>query len=147
MMKKKMKLIVIVSIVVVAVGVLNLRLSTQKTNTHASLFSIEALTEELSPTEEEILLHGSLILIPVRSYSQPFNAIKYSSHINVYYSVNLSNITIQIVKGSGQTVYSNTINPTAGGQLYISLAGLTSGDYTIVFTAPNGNSIYGDFEI
>jgi hypothetical protein len=54
---------------------------------------------------------------------------------------------VKIVNASGQIVYSNTVNPVSGGQLYISLAGLPAGDYTILFTAPNGNSIYGDFEI
>jgi hypothetical protein len=93
-------------------------------------------------------LHGSFAVIPVKSYSAtPLRAIKYSSHITVSYLVTLSNITVQIVKASGQTVYSNTVNPVAGGQLNISLASLPAGDYTIVFTAPNGSSMYGDFEI
>jgi hypothetical protein len=124
----------------------------QKTKTNVSLINIEALTDEwdseLSAIEVEILLQGSLADIPVRSYSStPFHAIKYSSHIDVYYLVTLNNISVKIVKASGQIVYSNTVNPVAGGQLYISLAGLPSGDYTITFTSANGGSIYGDFEI
>jgi hypothetical protein len=146
-MNKKLASAIVVAGITFTVAGLNMRLNTQGENRCISLLQIEALSEESSAITDVIELHGSLIFIPVKSYSQPFQAIKYSSHINVYYSVNLSNITIQIVKGSGQTVYSNTVNPVAGGQLYISLAGLTSGDYTIVFTAPNGNSIYGYFEI
>ncbi|MDR0605022.1 MAG: DUF3244 domain-containing protein [Bacteroidales bacterium] len=125
----------------------NMRLNIQKTNANASLFSIEALTNELTPEEEEILIYGSLYFIPVKSFSQPFQATKYASYINVSYLANLTNITVQVVQASGQIVYSNTVNTVAGGQLCISLTGLSSGDYTLLFTAPNGNSVYGDFEI
>jgi hypothetical protein len=145
-MKKKLTLIVTASMVIAGM-ILNMRLNTQKTNVDVLLFNIEALTSELTPEEEEILLHGSLAATPFRSYSQPLSAIKHSSHITVAYLTSLNNITVQIVNSTGQTVYSNNVNPVAGGQLYISLAGLSSGDYTLVFLAPNGNSIYGDFEI
>jgi hypothetical protein len=135
-----------------AVAVLNTRLNTQNENRQLFMYRIEALSGEFDMYEDdEIDLHGSLAVIPAKSYSpissQPFTAIKHSSHINVYYSVNLTNINVKVVKALGQIVYSNTVNPVAGGQLYISLSGLSAGDYTIVFTAPNGNSIYGDFEI
>ncbi|MDR1327568.1 MAG: DUF3244 domain-containing protein [Heliobacteriaceae bacterium] len=134
--------------IIFAAAVLNMRLNTQNENRGLSINRIEALSGEWWMDEDdEIDLLGSLVVMTVKSYSQPFQAIKHSSHINVYYSVNLTDINVKLVKASGQTVYSNTVNPIAGGQLYISLSGLSAGDYTIVFTAPNGNSIYGDFEI
>jgi hypothetical protein len=150
-MNRKLPFLVIIASISFAIAILNMRLNTQETNANIVLANIEVLTDELTQWEREILLEGSLVVIPAKSYSpissQPFTAIKHSSHINVYYSVNLTNINVKVVKALGQTVYSNTVNPVAGGQLYISLSGLSAGDYTIVFTAPNGNSIYGDFEI
>jgi hypothetical protein len=85
----------------------------------------------------------------VKSFApQPFRVIKHSSYITVNCLISLNfTVTVQIVKASGQTVYSSTVNPVAGGQLNISLASLPAGDYTIVFSAPNGSSMYGDFEI
>jgi hypothetical protein len=59
----------------------------------------------------------------------------------------LNNISVKIVNTSGQIVYSTNVNPVVEGQLDISLAGLPSGDYTLVFSNANGNSVYGDFEI
>jgi hypothetical protein len=138
---------------IVAGTVVNLRLNTQNSNTNVSLFNIEALTneadedDELTPEEKTMLLHGALSTIPLRSFTMPFQATKHSSYISVYYLVTLNNISVKIVNASGQIVYSNNVNPVAGGQLYISLAGLPSGDYTITFTSANGGSIYGDFEI
>jgi hypothetical protein len=135
--------------IIVTVATLNLCLNTQKATNPFLLSGIEALTFEYTEEEDELDLYGTLTLVPFRSSSQPFRATKYSSlsHIEVNYLVSLNNITVQIVKSSGQTVYSNTVNTVAGGLLNISLAGLPSGDYTLVFTAPNGCSMYGDFEI
>jgi hypothetical protein len=130
----------------------NVYLNRQK-NTSTVSCSIEVLTNKLSVCEQggsstdPITLKGRLSETDPKSLSMPFTAIKSYSSINVYYSINLSSITVKIVNASGQIVYSNTVNPVSGGQLYISLAGLPAGDYTILFTAPNGNSIYGDFEI
>jgi hypothetical protein len=145
------KLLLLATGIACAVAVLNMCLNTQNENRQLSMYRIEALSDEWYMDEDdEIDLYGSLGTLPIKSYSpissQPFQAIKHSSHIDVHYSVNLTDINVKVVKASGQTVYSNTVNPVAGGQLYISLSGLPAGDYTIVFTAPNGNSIYGDFE-
>ncbi|MDR0602681.1 MAG: DUF3244 domain-containing protein [Bacteroidales bacterium] len=133
--------------IIVTATTMNLRLNTQKSTNPLLSSGIEALTFEYSEEEDEIDMHGTLSLVPFRSSSQPFQATKYASYIRVNYLANLTNITVQVVKASGQTVYSNTVNTVTGGQLYISLSGLSSGDYTLVFTAPNGNSVYGDFEI
>jgi hypothetical protein len=147
-MNKKLSLTIVAASMTCSVAVLNMRFNTQIENSSISLNKIEALAGEPWEEDDEIDLHGSVVYIPVRSIaSKPFQAIKYSSHITVSYLINLNNITVQIVNASGQTVYSNTVNPVAGGQLYISLASLSSGDYTISFTSANGGSMYGDFEI
>jgi hypothetical protein len=131
----------------------NVHLNRQK-NTSTVSCGIEVLANKLSVCEQDddsstdpVILRGCLSDMDAKSLSMPFTAIKSYSSINVYYSINLSSITVKIVNASGQIVYSNTVNPVSGGQLYISLSGLPEGDYTILFTAPNGNSIYGDFEI
>jgi hypothetical protein len=132
---------------------LNVHLNNQENTSNLSLYSIEVLANELCTCEQgngstdPIFLKGCLTSTGPKSLNMPFQAIKNPSHIDVYYSVNLTNITVKIVNASGQILYSNNVNPVAGEQLYISLSGLPAGDYTIVFTAPNGNSIYGDFEI
>jgi hypothetical protein len=141
-MKKKFTLIVAIGSII-AVMVLNSRLNTQKINTYALLSNVEALTLELSDEEKAILLQGSLAVIPI----EPLRTTKYSSYIDVRYLANLNNITIQIVCASGTTAYSTNVNPVMGGQLSVSLAGLSIGIYTIVFMASNESSIYDDFEI
>ncbi|MDR0605912.1 MAG: DUF3244 domain-containing protein [Bacteroidales bacterium] len=148
-MNKKLSFGIVTAGMIGGIATMNVRLNTQIDSPSVSLNRIEALTYEYSyvDQEDEIDLYGSLAVIPVKSFSQPFQATKYASYIRVDYLANLTNISVQVVKASGQTVYSNTVNTVAGGQLYISLTGLSSGDYTLMFTAPNGNSVYGDFEI
>jgi hypothetical protein len=108
-----------------------------------SLADIELLADEV-----DILLQGSLIDRPVKSYSStPFHAAKYSSHITVYYLNDLNNISVKIVNASRQIVCSANVNPVAGGQLYIGISSLPAGEYTLMFSNANGNSVYGDFEI
>jgi hypothetical protein len=146
-MNSKKKLVLIATASTTFIGaILNMSLNSQYENRSVFLGNIEALTVEY---DDDIDLDGSLIWMPTKSISnsQPFQAIKHSSYIQVNYLVNLNNITVRIVNASGGTAYSNTVNPVAGGQLNISLAGLSAGSYTIVFTAPNGSSVYGDFEI
>jgi hypothetical protein len=65
--------LIIVTGLVFTIAIANLRLSTH-TNIHASLFNLEALTDEMGTrepiyTEMKILLHGSLAVIPAKSYS------------------------------------------------------------------------------
>jgi hypothetical protein len=150
-MNKKLSFAVVTGSIVIIIGiaVVNIRLNTQIINPFVSLNRIEALADESSYLDEETIidLMGSLYDPPVRSFSTPFQVIKHSSHISVYYLVTLNNITVKIVKASGQIVYSNTVNPVAGGQLYIGLTSLPAGDYTLVFSSTNGNCVYGDFEI
>jgi hypothetical protein len=131
------------------VAIFNLHLNRQKNIFSVALSGTEVLTGEIDLLDDPIILHGCLAQVAPKSLvvNMPFQAVKSYPYIKVYYLSNLSNITVQIVNASGQTVYANSVNPVAGGHLYISLANLSAGDYTIVFTAPNGNSIYGDFEI
>jgi hypothetical protein len=146
-MNKKLLLTIVATSAIILGAVLNMRINTPNENRSISLNRIEALSDE-SWMNDDILFSGLLTNIPIKSFApQPLQATKHSSYIDVHYLVNLNNIAVQIVNASGQTVYSNTVNLVAGGQLYISLVGLPSGDYTLVFTAANGNSMYGDFEI
>jgi hypothetical protein len=151
-MKRKLTLGLVVTLTGV-IAAMNVHLNSQKNASTVSLYSLEVLASELCGCErsngsnDPIFLMGCLSFPTPRSLSMPFSAINGHSSIEVYYLVNLSNITITIVNASGQTVYSTTVNPATGGQLSISIASLPAGDYTLVFTAPNGNSIYGDFEI
>jgi hypothetical protein len=149
-MKKGEKLGALIGItsLTVTIATLNLYFNTHNTKTNVSLGNIEAVSSELTDIEEDILLQGSLIDRPVRSYSStPFQAIKSYSHITVYCLMDLNNISVKVVNASGQIVYSTTVNPVAGGQLYIGLTSLPAGDYTLVFSNTNGNCVYGDFEI
>jgi hypothetical protein len=151
-MKRKLTLGLVVTLAGV-IAAMNVHLNRQKNVSSVSLYSIEVLADEQCTCEQSndasnpIYLMGCLSSTAPRSLSMPFSAIKSQTSIEVYYLVNQNNITIKIVKASGQIVYSNTVNPVAGGQLSISIANLPEGEYTIVFTAPNGNSISGDFEI
>jgi hypothetical protein len=147
-MNKKVSLTIVAASIVFVVAALNVHLNVNIENPFVCLNKIEALAGEDEDGDDYLDLHGSLSNMPIRSFtSQPFQVAKHFSYITVYYLINLNNITVQIVKASGQTIYSNNVNPVAGGQLYISLAGLSSGDYTITFTSANGGCIYADFEI
>jgi hypothetical protein len=146
-MNKKVSLVIVAASIVIVIATLNVHLNACIENPLVLLNEIEALTEESDDDDDDIGLFGSLSVIPLRSFATPFQATKHSSYISVNYLVTLTNISVQIVNASGQTVYSNTVNPVAGGQLYISLTGLPAGEYTLSFTGANGGSIYGDFEI
>jgi hypothetical protein len=153
-MNKKLSLAIVTGSITLIGATLNTTLNTQENcSVSLTLNNIESSASneyecDCDDENDPIALQGSLADMPVRSYSStPFQAVKHPSHIDVYYLISLNNITVKIVKASGQIVYSNTVNPVAGGQLYISLSGLPSGDYTIVFSNANGGSIYGDFEI
>ncbi|MDR2651778.1 MAG: DUF3244 domain-containing protein [Prevotellaceae bacterium] len=149
-MNKKLLLTVVATSIIISVGaILNVRLNTQNENHSVVLNKTEALSgESWNEWDDYIIFSGLLTNIPIRSLApQPLQAVKHSSYISVHYLVNLNNIAVQIVNSSGQTVYSNVVNPVAGGQLSISLAGLSSGGYTLVFTSANGGCMHGDFEI
>jgi hypothetical protein len=147
-MKGKLLFVILAGSIFI-VAVINIRLNMQNENHSVFFAKIESLTGEiLWGEEDELDLHGSLASVPIRSLpSTLFQATKHSSYITVNCFVNLNNIAVQIVNASGQTVYSNNVNPVAGRQLYISLAGLPAGDYTLTFTSSNGGCIYGYFEI
>jgi hypothetical protein len=143
-------------IVLAGAATLNIHLNRQNNLPSVYLAGIETLASEVIVSDDlfdPIYLEGCLVSPYPKSasynnnYTIPFQATKSSSCINVRYLANLNNITIQIVRASGGTAYSTVVNTVAGGQLPVSLSGLSSGEYTIVFTAPNGSSVYGDFEI
>jgi hypothetical protein len=148
-MNRKSLLIVLAGIVFI-IAALNVSLNITQRNLSTSLKTIESLSNENLYEEYMIYLHGLLATIHTKSYSssssQLFDVVKYSSHINVNYLANLNNITVKIINSSGPTVYYNVVNPVYRGQLSISLAGLSSGYYAIVFSNTN-SSVYGNFEI
>jgi hypothetical protein len=147
-MNKKRTSGILAAGIIIAAAILNLRLNTQKEISSVSLFNIEALAEESDfDAEDWIDLYGSLTTIPCRSLSMPFQVFKGSSYLAVHYLNSLDNITVKIVGSGGQTVYLNNVNPVAGGQLVIALAGFAGGEYTIVFSSAAGGSICGEFEI
>jgi hypothetical protein len=149
-MKKKMVFGILAAGIIVAM-IFNLRLNTQKIISFASLSNIEALSvedDDFLDEEDELELFGRLSTIPLRSSSTPFRAVKSSPYIVVYYLADLNNIIVRVVSSSGQTVYLNNVNPIAGGQLIINLAGAPSGEYTITFSsAAGGGTVYGTFNI
>jgi hypothetical protein len=139
------KLLLIATTGIIFIGALpNMSLNTQYENRSVYLVNIEALTYEWDDEDDDIDLRGSLIWMETKSYpsvSTPFQATKYSSYINVRYLVNPNNIAMQIVRASEGTVYSTNVNSVAGEQLSVSLAGLSSGAYTVVFTDSNGSRV------
>jgi hypothetical protein len=97
--------------------------------------------------EEEVLLQGSLLTGVLRSSFIPFEVTKNAYQITVAYLVNLNDISVDILDESGQLVYSDNVNPVAGGQLLINIANWVNGNYTIFFTNSSGKNLYGTFVI
>jgi hypothetical protein len=101
---------------------------------------------EVGEEEEEIILLGPLENGTIRSIFKPFNVIKNSYSISIYYLQNLSNIDVEIVDDLGQVVYSNNVNATYGENLRIDILNWPAGNYTIHFSNSSGNSICGNFK-
>ncbi len=99
--------------------------------------------------EEEIILMGSLETGKVKSLfiPVPFEVWKSSTSIDVIYLSNLSNINVEVKNSSGQSVYSNNVNPVNGGHLLIDILGWEAGNYTITFSDSLGGCVYGAFTI
>ena len=103
--------------------------------------------ETTSRNEETIELHGLFATGNMRSSICPFEVTKTSSFITVYYLVNLSRISVEIIDGLGQTVYSDIVNPIANTELLIDIQDWEAGEYILSFTDSLGNSIVGKFKI
>ena len=104
-------------------------------------------SETISRDEETVELHGLFAVGKMRSYDCPFEVTKTSLSITIYYLVSLSTISVAVIDGFGQEVYSNLVDPVAGSQLLIPVNNWETGDYILSFMDSFGNRIYGTFEI
>jgi hypothetical protein len=97
--------------------------------------------------EEALELHGTLAIGVMRSLIRPIEVSKSAFALTIHYLTHLSNIQVEILNESGQSLYSATVSPVAGDQSFVNLSSWQTGNYTIYFTNNTGGCIYGEFEI
>ena len=110
-----------------------------------STFTFSTKTTEEDPAP--VVLSGTLNTGGLRSSQQDFIVTVSANYIDISYCKNYANITIEIMDASGQTVYSEKVNPVAGESMTIDISGWAVGSYHISFTNTSGGCVYGDFEV
>lgn len=116
------------------------------------LFSVSSAynfvhAENSASKSEKVELKGYLEKPTSKSGGDPFEVFKDANFLSIYYLQDLSNISIEVLDEFGQGVYSNTVDPTSGGSLFIDISNWPARYYTLYFKDRSGNSIYGSFEI
>jgi len=116
-----------------------------------SFISLSSFTSSASTFTDDdtndIVLQGTLGTGTLRSSQQDFIVTVGANYIDISYCKNYANITIEIMDASGQTVYSEKVNPVAGESMTIDISGWAVGSYHISFTNTSGGCVYGDFEV
>jgi hypothetical protein len=77
--------------------------------------------------EEQIDIHGSLAQSTLRSSFTPFEVIKGTYSLSIYYLQDLTNISINVYNELGQSVYSNRVNPNYGSSLHLDISSWPKG--------------------
>ena len=97
--------------------------------------------------KEQVALKGDLRKPGIKSGGDPFEVFKDPYFLSIYYLQDLSNISIEILDEFEQVIYSNRVNPSSGGSLYIDISNWPTGYYTLYFEDEFGNSMCGCFEV
>ncbi len=102
----------------------------------------------LPGSKEKVRLKGSLGTISVKSLpaTEPVEVYYSDTAVEVMFNKSLGNLTITVTGKWGLTVYSNTVNATAGGSLMIPITNWNAGTYTVRITNGQGGCLEGSFE-
>ena len=115
-----------------------------------SVFTLvgETIANKSYDTEREIDLSGNLAPVKQRSLSlvQPIQAFIISQSIKADFNTSLGAIDVSIYDETGNVVYQQTVNASAGQQLLIDVSNFAAGEYTIAFVNAQMN-LSGIFEI
>ena len=108
----------------------------------------ETIVNKNCDTAKEIDLNGDLPPDKQRSLSlvQPIQAFIINQSIEVDFNASVGAIDLSIYDESGNVVYQQTVNATAGQQLFIDISSFDAGGYTIAFVNAQMN-LSGIFEI
>jgi len=100
----------------------------------------EAIVNKSYDTEREIDLSGNLPPDRSRSLIKPVQAFIVGQSIEVDFNASsLGIIDLSIYDDAGNVVYHQTVNSTAGQQLFIDTSGFDAGEYTIAFVNAQTN--------
>ena len=115
-----------------------------------SVFTLmgETIANKSFDTEREIDLSGNLSPVKQRSLSlvQPIQAFIINQSIEVDFNASVGVIDLSIYDETGNAVYQQTVNASAGQQLFIDISSFDAGEYTIAFVNAQ-TDLSGVFEI
>jgi len=107
----------------------------------------ETIVNKNCDTAKEIDLNGDLPPDRLRSLIKPVQAFIIDQSIEVDFNASsLGIIDLSIYDDAGNVVYQQTVNATAGQQLFIDISSFDAGGYTIAFVNAQMN-LSGIFEI
>ena len=94
----------------------------------------ETIVNKNCDTAKEIDLNGDLPPDRLRSLIKPVQAFIIDQSVEVDFNASsLGTIDLSIYDESGNVVYQQTVNATAGQQLFIDISSFDAGGYTIAF--------------
>ena len=95
----------------------------------------------------EIDLKGKIGVAGAKSLDDtiPIDASTDGQSIFINFLTALGDVTISIYNVNGDLVYQSNEQITSVQQLLVSIANLSSGSYTLVFTNAGGGYVYGTF--
>ena len=91
--------------------------------------------------ETLIVLHGDLLTNPG---SNSVEAFLCRSYVQVNFHQNFGYVNLTLIGETGNMVYSGNVNTAVQQTVYIPIAGIPSGNYTLVLDNANGEA-EGDF--
>ncbi len=97
-------------------------------------------------TEEEVVLDGEVGKSRLRS-SVPLQVLKNNVFINVMVLASFGNLTVEVQKDNGITMYETILNTDTEDQLLIPIADWEAGNYVILFRDTYGGHAEGYMEI
>ena len=97
---------------------------------------------DIPPGMTEINMEGTLIYYNPGQYS--VEAFLCRSYVQVNFHQNFGYVNLTLIGDTGDLVYSGNVNTAVQQTVYIPIAGIPSGNYTLVLDNANGEA-EGDF--
>ena len=92
-------------------------------------------TPDDPPSSNKIDLHGN-IAYNTSSYS--IEAFVCKNSVQICFHQNFGYVNITLISETGSVVYNNTVNTAVQQTFYIPVAGISSGNYTLILDNANG---------
>ena len=97
-----------------------------------------------STDRKRVRLQGDLLVISIRSVSDPVQAFLDGQTLEIYFLANVGTVVVS-VEGNNKTLYQQDIDTTNDKQVFIDLSAFENGEYTLKIANDKGESLIGEF--